>query len=175
MKEVLNMAKDIFTKYGNFNSADEINEAAKNQLAQGDTEAIREIARENGLDPEDAEDFITGGWDRMCSETSAALGKISIEEQALTINGIMHDWIRYIQLCISESKDFAIAVRRSDKSLAGALGAILKASEQLMENVDDAILEAADINFKGQVKFGIPEEATVREIVKTYYLGGNEG
>lgn len=43
MKEGLYMAKDIFTKYGNFNSADEINEAAKNQLAQGDTEAIREI------------------------------------------------------------------------------------------------------------------------------------
>ena len=175
MKEVLNMALDIFTKYGNFDSADEINEAAKNQLAQGDTEAVREIARENGLDPEDAEDFITGGWNKICSETSAALGKISIEEQALTINGIMHDWIRYIQLCISESKEFAVAVRRSDKSLAGALGAILKASEQLMENLDDAILEAADINFKGQVKFGIPEEATVREIVKTYYLGGNEG
>lgn len=169
------MAKDIFTKYGNFNSADEINEAAKNQLAQGDTEAIREIARENGLDPEDAEEFITGGWDRVCSETSAALGKITIEEDSMTISGIMHDWIRYIQLCISESKEFAIAVRRSDKSLAGALGAILKASEQLMEEVDDAILEAADVHFKGQVKFGIPEEAQVREIVKAYYLGGNEG
>lgn len=169
------MAKDIFTKYGNFNSADEINEAAKNQLAQGDTEAIREIARENGLDPEDAEEFITGGWDRVCSETSAALGKITIEEDSMTISGIMHDWIRYIQLCISESKEFAVAVRRSDKSLAGALGAILKASEELMEEVDDAILEAADINFKGQVKFGIPEEAQVREIVKAYYLGGNEG
>ena len=169
------MAKDIFTKYGNFNSADEINEAAKNQLAQGDTEAIREIARENGLDPEDAEEFITGGWDRVCSETSAALGKITIEEDSMTISGIMHDWIRYIQLCISESKEFAIAVRRSDKSLAGALGAILKASEELMEEVDDAILEAADIHFKGQVKFGIPEEAQVRDIVKAYYLGGNEG
>lgn len=169
------MAKDIFTKYGNFNSADEINEAAKNQLAQGDTEAIREIARENGLDPEDAEEFITGGWDRVCSETSAALGKITIEEDSMTISGIMHDWIRYIQLCISESKEFAIAVRRSDKSLAGALGAILKASEELMEEVDDAILEAADVHFKGKVKFGIPEEAQVREIVKAYYLGGNEG
>ena len=169
------MAKDIFTKYGNFNSADEINEAAKNQLAQGDTEAIREIARENGLDPEDAEEFITGGWDRVCSETSAALGKITIEEDSMTISGIMHDWIRYIQLCISESKEFAVAVRRSDKSLAGALGAILKASEELMEEVDDAILEAADVHFKGQVKFGIPEEAQVREIVKAYYLGGNEG
>ena len=168
------MAKEIFTKYGNFNSADEINEAAKNQLAQGDTEAVREIARENGLDPEDAEDFITGGWDRMCSETSAALGKIAVEEEALAINGIMHDWIRYIQLCISESKEFAVAVRRSDKSLAGALGAILKESEKLMEEVDDAILEAANISFGGTVKFGIPEEATVREIVKGYYLGGIE-
>jgi hypothetical protein len=172
MKEGFTVAKDIFTKYGNFNSADEINEAAKNQLAQGDTEAIREIARENGLDPEDAEDFITGGWDRMCSDTSAALGKISIEEGALTINGIMHDWIRYIQLCISEDGNFAKAVRSNKKSLAGALGAILKESEKLMEEVDDAILEAADINFGGKVKFGIPEEATVREIVRNYYMEG---
>jgi len=172
MKEGFTVAKEILTKYGNFNSADEINEAAKNQLAQGDTEAVREIARENGLDPEDAEDFITGGWDRMCSDTSAALGKIAIEEEALTINGIMHDWIRYIQMCISESNDFAKAVRSSKKSLAGALGAILKESEKLMEEVDDAILKAANISFGGTVKFGIPEEATVREIVKDYYLGG---
>ena len=166
---------DIFTKYGEFNSADEINEAAQNQLNQGDIEAVREIAKENGIDLDDAEDFISGGWDRICSPTSAALGKIAVETEAMKITGIMNDWIRYIQMCISESPEFAIAVRNKGKSLAGAIGAILKASEQLMESVDDAILEAADINFKGQVKFGIPEEATVREIVKTYYLGGNEG
>ena len=166
---------DIFTKYGEFNSADEINEAAQNQLNQGDIEAVREIAKENGIDLDDAEDFISGGWDRICSPTSAALGKIAVETEAMKITGIMNDWIRYIQMCISESQVFASAVRSKKKSLAGAIGAILKASEQLMESVDDAILEAADINFKGQVKFGIPEEATVREIVKTYYLGGNEG
>lgn len=166
--------KEIFTQFGEFDSADEINEAAKNQRDQGDFEAIREIAAENGLDPVDAEDFITGDWDKLCSVTSAALGKISIESDALRITGIMNDWIRYIQMCISESQVFASAVRSKKKSLAGAIGAILKASEALMEEVDEAILDAAGINFKGQVKFGIPEEAKVREIVKKYYLGGDE-
>ena len=165
--------KDIFTKYGEFNSADEINEAVKNQLANGDIEAIKEIAEENGIDPDDAEDFITGGWDRICSPTSAALGKINVESEAMQITGIMKDWIRYIQMCISESQEFAVAVRSKGKSLAGALGAILKESEKLMADVDEAILKAADIHFGGQVKFGIPEEAKVREIVKKYYLGGN--
>ena len=166
--------KDIFTKYGEFNSADEINEAAKNQLAQGDIEAVREIAKENGIDPDDAEDFITGGWDRICSTTSAALGKIIVESEAMQITGIMKDWVRYIQMSISDSQEFALAVRSKGKSLAGAIGEIMKESERLMEDVDDAILEAADVHFKGKVKFGIPEEAKVREIVKAYYLEGKK-
>ena len=168
------MAQDIFTKYGEFNSADEINEAAQNQLAQGDIEAVREIAKENGIDLDDAEDFIAGGWDRICSPTSAALGKIAVETEAMKITGIMKDWIRYIQMCISESQEFAVAVRSKGKSLAGALGAILKESEKLMQEVDEAILEEANINFGGTVKFGIPEESKVREIVKAYYLEGKK-
>ena len=47
----------MFDKFGEFDSYEEINRAAKAQLEEGDLEAIKTIAEENGLDPEDAEDF----------------------------------------------------------------------------------------------------------------------
>ena len=50
----------MFEKFGEFDSYEEINRAAKAQLEEGDLEAIKTIAKENGLDPEDAEDFCTG-------------------------------------------------------------------------------------------------------------------
>lgn len=50
----------MFEKFGEFDSYEEINRAAKAQLEEGDLEAIKTIAEENGLDPEDAEDFCTG-------------------------------------------------------------------------------------------------------------------
>ena len=40
----------MFEKYGEFDSAEEINEAVKAQLEEGDTDAILEIAMENGID-----------------------------------------------------------------------------------------------------------------------------
>ena len=43
----------MFDKFGEFDSYEEINRAAKAQLEEGDLEAIRTIAEENGLDPED--------------------------------------------------------------------------------------------------------------------------
>ena len=44
----------MFDKFGEFDSYEEINRAAKAQLEEGDLEAIKTIAEENGLDPEDA-------------------------------------------------------------------------------------------------------------------------
>lgn len=50
----------MFDKFGEFDSYEEINRAAKAQLEEEDLEAIKTISEENGLDLEDAEDFCTG-------------------------------------------------------------------------------------------------------------------
>ena len=55
----------MFEKFGEFDSCEEINRAAKAQLEEGDLEAIRTITEENGLDPEDAEDFCTGAIEEL--------------------------------------------------------------------------------------------------------------
>lgn len=57
----------MFDTFGEFDSAEEINKAAAGQLAQGDTQAIRDIARENGLDSADAEDYIAGDVTELCN------------------------------------------------------------------------------------------------------------
>ena len=50
----------MFEKFGEFDSAEEINRAAEAQKREGDTEAVLVIAEENGIDREDAEDFLDG-------------------------------------------------------------------------------------------------------------------
>lgn len=45
----------MFDIFGEFDSAEEINEAAAAQLAEGDIEAIMTIARENGMIADDAQ------------------------------------------------------------------------------------------------------------------------
>ena len=52
--------RKMFDRFGEFDSAQEMNEAAAAQLEEGDTEAVIAIAKENGIDKEDAEDFIDG-------------------------------------------------------------------------------------------------------------------
>ena len=43
----------MFDIFGEFNSAEEINEAAAAQLQDGDTDAVMTIARENGIDADE--------------------------------------------------------------------------------------------------------------------------
>ena len=70
----------MFDKFGEFDSAQEINEAAAAQLAEGDTEAVYAIAEENGIDAEDADDLINGDIDELTNPLMAALGKLDLEE-----------------------------------------------------------------------------------------------
>lgn len=66
----------LFEKFGEFDSAEELNRAAAAQLAEGDIDAIYGIAEENGIDREDAEDYIDGAAPELCTPIMAALGKL---------------------------------------------------------------------------------------------------
>lgn len=47
----------MFDKFGEFDSAEELNKAAEGLKEEGDKESLIELAKENGIDPEDAEDY----------------------------------------------------------------------------------------------------------------------
>ena len=84
--------KRQFEKFGEFDSYGEINRAAKAQLEEGDLEAIRTITEENGLDPEDAEDFCTGAIEELTTPIRAAIGKLELEAKDLKLEGALKDW-----------------------------------------------------------------------------------
>lgn len=161
----------MFEVFGEFDSAEEINKAAAAQLAQGDTQAVRDIAKENGLDPADAEDYITGDVTELCNPLMAALGKIKIEEDELKPVELVQDWVNYIKAQVTEHPDMAIAVRKKGKTVKGCIAELLKWSYKNCYVVDKDIVKAAGIG-NANVKMGIPGMGHAYEIIKAYYLGG---
>ena len=47
----------MFEKFGEFNSAEELNKKAAELKTAGELGKLKDLAIENGLDPEDAEDY----------------------------------------------------------------------------------------------------------------------
>lgn len=102
----------MFDKFGEFDSADEMNRAAAAQRKEGDNEAILAIAEENGIDREDAIDFIDGCVAAFVTPLMAAYGKLDIEAKELKPYEIMEDWLQYIKLRCAEEPEMAVAVRQ---------------------------------------------------------------
>lgn len=160
----------MFDKFGEMGSAEEINETAVNLRKEGDLENIRELAKENGIDTEVAELFITGDILYLCDDMSAAIGKIEIEAVALKPVEIMADWVEYLKSKCFEDAAMAQAVRRKGKTLKGAIAALLKWSFQNQQSVDKDIIKAAGVSAQ-KVTLGIPGMAKAKQIMREYYLG----
>ena len=165
----------LFEKFGEFDSAEELNHAAAVQLAEGDIDAIYGIAEENGIDREDAQDFIDGVTPELCSVLSAALGKLKVESAELKPAEIMEDWLTYIRIQCAEHPETAAAVRKKGKSLQGCISKLLVWSFKNAKNVDEKIVKAAGIKQDYPVKLGIPGMARARRIITEYYTGAEAG
>ena len=87
----------LYGEFGEFGSADEINELAKNLLTEGDKASIKAVAKENGIPEDYAEMFISGEIPALCDAQTAAVGKIEIEAKDLNPKDIMVDWVEYIK------------------------------------------------------------------------------
>ncbi|CAK7079816.1 MAG: hypothetical protein ENTA_01439 [Enterocloster clostridioformis] len=159
----------MFDKFGEFDSADEMNRAAAAQRKEGDNEAILAIAEENGIDKEDAMDFIDGCVAAFVTPLMAAYGKLDIEAKELNPYEIMEDWLQYIKLRCAEEPEMAVAVRRRGKSLKGCIAALLEWSMKNQRPVDNEILKAVRINYK--VTLGIPGMGRAKKIITEYYMG----
>lgn len=160
----------MFDKFGEFDSAAELNASAEGMLKEGDTDSIYILAEENGIDKEDAEDYIDGAVPELVNVLMAAYGKLTVEEKELKPYEIMGDWLQYIRVRCQEDPAMAAAVRRKGKSLKGCIGALLKWSVQNQKDVDKDIIKAAGIS-AGKVTLGIPGMGRAKQIITEYYLG----
>lgn len=158
----------MYEKFGEFDSWEEINRAAQAQLEEGDLDAIKEIAEENGLDPEDVEDFCTGTIEELTTPTLAAIGKLDAEAQDLKIDGALKDWKDFLVELCTEDESMSLAVRRKGKTLTEVFARILKEGFNTKTRLDDRIVKAAGL--KPPIYMGIPGKAVVRKIIREYYL-----
>lgn len=161
----------MFDKFGEMGSAGEINDLAANLLKEADTDSIRILAKENGLEADIADMYITGEITELCDDTMAAVGKIEVESAELKPPEIMQDWIEYVKGQCMESEEMAKAVRSKGKTIKGMIGQLLKWGFSHQYNIDKDIMAAAGVN-ANKCTLGIPGMGTAKKIIRDYYTGG---
>lgn len=154
-------------KFGEFGSCEELNKAAAGLKEECDLESLRILAKENGIDDYDVEDYISGDIEELSNNLSAALGKIDVEEKELKADEIMEDWIEYIKYLCLEDEEICKSVKKTTKSVKGCIGELLKWSFNNCKEVNKDIKAYAGI--KQNCKLGIPGMRRAKEIIKKYY------
>lgn len=123
----------MFKLFGEFNSVEELNQAAAGQKEQGDLKALKTLAGENGIDIEYAIAYAEGALDQMADYMTAAIGKLDVEIKEAAGNPETKDSIeamgKYLQAhCTEES--LARNIRKKGKRLSDAVAEIRKAAEK---------------------------------------------
>ena len=158
----------MFERFGEFDSAAELNLTAEGLKTEGDMESLLVLAEENGIDREDAKDYWEGDIDALTTPCGAAIGKIDVECKDLKPKQIMIDWVDYIRSQCLESEEMAAAVRKKGKSIKGCIGKLLEWSFKNQIPVEKDILKEAKVN-AGRVTLGIPGMGEAKKIIRKYY------
>lgn len=178
----------MFEEYGEFNSYEEINTRAEELLNAGVRKGIIDLARENGIPEDYAVAYTNGDLPVLCDAATAAIGKIEMERQKTVLEGVLEDWISYIETECQEDEELAKAVRSKGKSLNGCIAELILASLMNQKQVDKAILDIVEervreekIDLKKQTgidpgwlqytKLGFPGTGAARKLIRKYYLG----
>ena len=156
----------MFDKFGKM-SYDELIRTAKAEKEEGDEEALIALAQENGLDQEDAEDYMDDLTEVLCTPREAAVARVEMEAKDLEVSGIWEEWkVCVLEMCMQE-EDLACAVCRKNRSLLGLFGKLLKLGFDSKQRVDKRICKEAGLN--DNVYTGIPTRQQVAETISNYY------
>lgn len=174
------MAK-LYEKFGEFDSAEEINRAALAQISQGDYEAVKTIAKENGIDEGEAQDFLEGIYPELCGPFSAAVGKLHVEAEALGLPMTMQLWVEHIILMMEKDLDLEDGldevlmkgIRRKGKNMAELFGKLIVETSRTRKNTPAEIVTAArkiDSSIPSTLPIGDISKKRFEEIVREYYV-----
>ena len=163
----------MFDKFGELDSFKEINELAENLAKEGDTESLKAMAGENGIQKDFMEMYLRGDIPVLCDPLTAALGKIDIEAEELKPEEIMEDWVEYLRGQCMENEILAGQVRKKGKSLKGCIAALLSWSFKNQQKIDNDIVKAAGVS-GGKVTLGIPGMSRAKKIILDYYMEGKK-
>lgn len=160
----------MFDKFGELGSYEEINELAENLFNEGDLQSIRDLAKENGIPQEYVSMYLEGDIPQLTDLSTAAIGKLEVEEKDMKPKMIMADWTEYIKVQAMENEQIAAGIRKKGKSLKGCMAELLKWSFKHQTPVDKDLIKAAGVS-AGKVTLGIPGMAEAKKIIREYYGG----
>lgn len=162
-------------KFGIFKTVEELNRAAAAQKAEGDEEALIALAIENGLDREDAEDYMDGAMDKLCTPYMAAIAKLNSEAKELELKSQLLDWKDYLIQIMTEYQGDELnnAVFDPDKKLLDVMAKGMKLSSENRIQVDKRIIKAAGLP-DSAAYIGMCGRDDLRQIIMSYYLEGAE-
>lgn len=161
----------MYEKFGKMDYEELIRTAAA-EKAEGDKEALIVLAKENGLDQEDAEDYMDEISDVLATPYMAAVAKIEGEAEELGISGAWEDWKNILLELCTEDNGFCLAVCKKDKDLGEIFGWILKEGFEKKQRVNTKITKAAGLG--PDIWIGIPSKKDVIDLARKYY-GGQDG
>ena len=169
----------MFEKFGEFDSWEEINRAAAAQKAEGDYEAIKALAEENGLDPDDAQAYIDGEEEELTTRLLAMHGKLDIESKEYKVRGMLQDWVNIIKDAAINDEAFALGIRKKRKRLNEARAKCIDESIKNQFVVDKSISDrcCAEIkNLMGNhpLTMGDVTRKRIVEIARAYYVDNSE-
>ncbi len=162
----------MFDKFGEFDSAEEMNRAADAQKAEGDTAAVELLAKENGIDPEDVQDYLNGVVEEFCTTLTAALGKLEVESKALGLFGIFQSWKEMLMDEAIRNEDLQKAIRKKGKNLKDALAAVLKEESKKRKTIPADIAKASGVPVNTPASTMTARDQ--KKILLAYYLGGKK-
>lgn len=152
----------MFEIFGEFNSLEELNEAAEGQKQEGDKEALLKLAKENGIDEEDAIYYFNGEMERFTSATMAVLGRIKVEEEEIGTDKmkqmIMNVIITMLKIMCSDEEMQAAVIKKGKR----------------IEKIYIALKEAASKHKTGNSGCACGTDRELKEIIRAYYLGSEK-
>lgn len=121
----------MFDKFGEFENYEEINKAAAGFKDEGDLDSLKGLAKENGIDEMDAEDYISGEISELVTLTSAALGRLKVEkENSKKDQGILTVLFNMAETMAASNKDDAAMFLTKGKRLDGIIDEMRKEAEK---------------------------------------------
>lgn len=103
----------LYEKFGEFDSAGEINKKAEELFNDGKMDDLRNLACENGIPDEYVEFYMAGETEILCDDMMAAVGKIDMEVDEMAPIGVLTDWSDYIRAQCMEDDAFSAKKRNS--------------------------------------------------------------
>ncbi len=148
----------LFEKFGEFDSYKELNQSAEGLKEEGDFDSLKELAKENGIEEYDVEDYINGMVDELTTPVTAALGRLKVELETLDgqIKAMCSFYAKFAEQVVMEREDVAAGVMKKGARIKG---------------IYDAIYKYASSHKSGSCFSGSTTDLQDKELVVAHYTG----